>query len=216
MSVDEINKLLGNEFVNEFQRRMNLIMEPLREYIDEGTPMPLDKAVWERVVAKSIKNGKWVGAGKNIIDVRIDDKGVDVKTVSKEHKSRSTTEASMLQTFKEETKAYFNAKDENSIWNLFVNGWLAKVKNVKEYYLLGIVREKETLNCSLCCFKVIKTDLLYDPALCKFTSKSMKVFGLADPDFIETRVYSSKTRLEIKFKSKVWKDPNYCLQIYKF
>ena len=44
----------------------------------------------------------------------------------------------------------------------------------------------------------------------------MKVFGLADPEFIETRVYSSKTRLEIKFKNKVWKDADYCLPIYKF
>jgi hypothetical protein len=171
---------------------------------------------WRVSTSESIPNAEWCGAGKSIIDVKVGEIGIDVKGVSKEDKSKATTEASMYQTFQEETKQYFNGKDTKSIWDLFISGWLDKVKSVKEYYLIGIVREKETLNCSLCCFKVAKTDLLYEDKLCVFTKKSMKVTGLADPAFIETRVYSSKTRLEIKFKDKVWKDSNYCLQIYKF
>jgi len=216
MTVNEIQKLLGKDFSKTFQKEMDLIINPLRKYIAKGYPLALGKEQWEYVVAESIPKAEWCGAGKSIIDVRVQDKGIDVKGVSKQDKSKSTTEASMYQTFQEETKAYFNAKDTQKIWDLFVDGWLNKVKSVKEYYLIGIVREKETLNCSLCCFKVNNTALLYEDKLCNFTSKSMKVKGLGDPDFIETRVYSSKTRLEIKFKNKVWNDSTYCLQIYKF
>ena len=216
MQTNEIQSLLGNDFVRIFQQEMDLIISPLRKYIAKGYPLALGKEQWEYVVSESIIGAEWCGAGKSIIDVKVGNIGIDVKGVSKEHDSNSTTEASMFQTFQEETKAYFNSKDTQRIWNLFINGWLEKVKSVKEYYLIGIIREKETLNCSLCCFKVGKTDLLYEDRLCNFTKKSMKVTGLADPEFIETRVYSSKTRLEIKFKSKVWKDPAYSLEIYKF
>lgn len=216
MTVSEIEKLLGKDFAKTFQREMDLIISPLRKYIAKGYPLALGKEQWEYVVAESIPKAEWCGAGKSIIDVRVSDKGIDVKGVSKKQKATSTTEASMFQSFQEETKAYFNKKDTKSIWSLFVDGWLDKVKSVKEYYLIGIVREKETLNCSLCCFKVEKTDLLYEDSACEFTSKSMKVKGIGDPNFIETRVYISKTRLEIKFKNKVWSDSNYAMPIYKF
>jgi hypothetical protein len=218
MTVDEVEILLGKDFVKTFQTEMDLIINPLRKYIAKGYPLALGKEQWEYVVSESIPKGEWCGAGHGIVDVRVGEQGIDVKGVSKKSKSQSTTEASMFQSFKEETKAYFNNKDEESIWNLFVNGWLQKVKGIKEYYIISIVRDIETTDCSLCCFKVINTDLPYRQGLCSFTasSKSMKVTGLADPEFIDTRVFSSKTRLEIKFKSKVWKDPKYCLQIYKF
>jgi hypothetical protein len=216
MTVDEINTLLGKDFVKTFQKEMDLIINPLRKYIAKGYPLALGKEQWEYVVAESIPKAVWCGAGKSIIDVKVGNKGIDVKGVSKQDKSKSTTEASMYQTFQEETKAYFNTKDTKKIWGLFVDGWLEKVRSVKEYYLIGIVREKETLNCSLCCFKVDNTNLLYEDSACNFTNKSMKVSGIGDPDFLETRVYSSKTRLEIKFKDAVWKNPKYCLQIYKY
>lgn len=216
MNVLEIEKLLGKNFSKTFQKEMDLIIDPLRKYIAKGYPLALGKEQWEYVVSESIPNAEWCGAGKSIIDVKVNNIGIDVKGVSKQDTSKSTTEASMYQTFQEETKAYFNNKDKNKIWSLFIDGWLNKVKSVKEYYLIGIVREKETLNCSLCCFKVSKTDLLFEDSLCNFTNKSMKVNGIGDPNFIETRVYSSKTRLEIKFKNKVWSDPKYCLQIYKY
>jgi hypothetical protein len=217
MTVNEIKSLVGKNFVKTFQKEMDEYLAPYRKNVAKGRPLSMGKELWEYAVADSIKGAEWCGAGKSIIDVRIGDNvGIDVKSVSKELKSTATTEASMFQTFQEETKAYFNASDTKSIWELFIDGWLKKVKSVKEYYLIGIVREKETLNCSLCCFKVENTDLLYEDTACVFTSKSMKVQGIGNPEFLETRVYSSKTRLEIKFKNKVWQDSNYCLPIYKF
>ena len=216
MTVTEITALLGKTFSKTFQKEMDLIIDPLRKYISKGYPLALGKEQWEYVVAESIPKGKWCGAGKSIIDVRVNDKGIDVKGVSRQSKSSSSTEASMYQTFQDEAKAYFNDKDPEKIWNLFVEGWLGKVKSVKEYYLIGIVRQKETLDCSLCAFKVTKTDLPFHLENCKFSSKSMKVLGLADPALLETRVYISKTRLELKLKKKIWNDPLYSLPIYKF
>jgi hypothetical protein len=218
MTVAEMNKLLGKDFVKTFQVEMDLILAPLRKHLALGRPLSLGKELWEYVVADSIKDAEWCGAGKNIIDVRVNDCGFDVKAVSKQAKSTSSTEASMLQSFKDETKARFKSKDTAGIWDKFVGGWLSKVSSVKEYYLIGIIREKETLNCSICCFKVVKSALAFDPLLCEYTKSntSMKINGLGNPDFIETRVYSSKTRLEIKFKSKVWNDATYALPIYKF
>ena len=217
MTVKEIESLVGKTFVKTFQKEMDEYLAPYRKNVAKGRPLSMGKELWEYAVADSIKGAEWCGAGKSIIDVRIGDKvGIDVKSVSKELTSSATTEASMFQSFKEETKSYFNKNDTKSIWDLFVDGWLSKVKSVEEYYLISIVREKETLNCSLCAFKVADTSLLYEDTLCKFTKKSMKVSGIADPAFIETRVYSSKTRLEIKFKNKVWQDSNYALPIYKF
>ena len=218
MTVPEINTLLGPNFVSTFQTEMDLIINPLRKHIAMGRPLSMGKEIWEYVVSDSIQGGVWCGAGKNIIDVRVNDCGFDVKAVSKKIKSRSSTEASMLQSFKDDTKIRFKNKDTAGIWDKFVGGWLKKVSSVKEYYLIGIIREKETLNCSICCFRVIKTALPFDPLFCEYTktNTSLKVTGIADPEFIETRVYSSKTRLEIKFKNKVWQDSNYALPIYKF
>ncbi len=127
MTVSEIEKLLGKNFSKTFQKEMDLIINPLRKYIAKGYPLALGKEQWEYVVSESIPNAEWCGAGKSIIDVKVNDIGIDVKGVSKQDTSKSTTEASMYQTFQEETKAYFNSKDKNKIWSLFVDGWLKKV-----------------------------------------------------------------------------------------
>jgi hypothetical protein len=217
MTTTEIIQLVGPDFVTKFQEEMDLILEPLRKHIAKGRPLSLGKELWEYAVADSIAGGEWCGAGKSIVDVRIgSDIGIDVKSVSRNSSGTGTTEASMFQTFQEETKQYFNNGDTQSIWDLFVEGWIKKVSSVKNYYLIAIVREKETLNCAMSCFKVTDHKLLYEQSKCKFTKKSMKVSGIIDPDFANTIVYSSKTRLEIKFKKTLWQNEKYSLPIYKF
>ena len=217
MTVTEIQKLVGPNFIPTFQAEMDSILAPLRKHIAKGRPLSLGKELWEYAVADSIAGGEWCGAGKNIVDVRIGKNiGIDVKSVSRGSKGTGTTEASMYQTFQEETKQYFNNADTKSIWDLFVDGWLDKVNSIKNYYLIAIIREKETLDCSLSCFKVTDTPLLYEEAQCQFTKKSMNVSGIVDPDYAKTIVYSSKTRLEIKFKNALWNTPKYCLPIYKY
>jgi len=121
----------------------------------------------------------------------------------------------MFQTFKDETKKHFNENNTESLWNLFVEGWFKKTKSIKKYYLLTIIRDKKTLDCSLCCFRVNDVQINYSPNSCKLNNKTMKVHGIVNEDYADVLVYSSKTRLEIKFKKKLWKSKTYSMQIYK-
>jgi hypothetical protein len=43
----------------------------------------------------------------------------------------------------------------------------------------------------------------------------MKVDGIVNGDYADVLVYSSKTRLEIKFKRKLWESKIYSMQIYE-
>ena len=218
MTVSEIEALIGKDFVKKFQKEMNPIMKPLRKHIELGRPLSMGKELWEYVVADSIDGAEWNGAGKSALDVRLqgNNRGIDVKSVGKRIKSRMTAEASMFQNFNQDAKTHFKDKNSEGIWNIYVDGWSQKANSFDEYYLMGIIREKETLNCSLCCFSVKKHDLVFDESHCRYTGKFMYVTGLADPDLLHVRYYNSKSRLEVLFQKKCWTDPNYCLQIYKF
>lgn len=215
MTVDEIRTLVGPGFVTSFQEEMNSILEPLRKYIAMGRPLSLGKELWEYAVSDSIPRAEWNGAGHSMIDVKIGkDIGIDVKAVSKQKKSKLTTEASVFQNFNQDAKTYFSQQDTQGVWNIHVQGWLDKISTIKKYYMLGIIRDKATLDCSLCGFKVtnVKTAL----AEHRYTKTTVKFQNLVDPDFAEMHYYNSKTRLEIKLKSKCWTDPKYHLPIYKF
>ena len=50
MTVDEVEILLGKDFVKTFQTEMDLIINPLRKYIAKGYPLALGKEQWEYVV----------------------------------------------------------------------------------------------------------------------------------------------------------------------
>jgi hypothetical protein len=216
MTVSEVQVLLGKNFAETFQTEMDLIVSPLRKYIDKGFPLALGKEQWEYVVTESIPNAVWCGAGKSLIDVSIgDNKGIDVKGVGRGKKSKFTAEASMYQCFDQSAKTFFKNQDSQSLWKLYVDGWVDKAKSFDEYYLVAIIREKETLNCSVCCFKISDARPVYSEENCKFNKCSVMISGIADPDFIKVRYYNSKSRLEILFQQKCWNDPNYSFPIYQ-
>lgn len=217
MTVDETRSLLGADFVETFQTEMDLIIAPLRKYIAKGFPLALGKEQWEYVVTEAIPGAVWCGAGKSLIDVSLgDNKGIDVKGVGRGKKAKSTAEASMYQCFDQDAKTFFANRDAESLWNLYVRGWCAKAYQFDAYYLIAIIREKETLDCSLCCFKVLDSLPMYDEDSFTFKKCSAEIKGLADPEFVKVRYYNSKSRLEILFQKKCWADPNYALPIYKF
>lgn len=217
MTVTELSALIGKDFVKKFQAEMDPVLQPLRKHIAKGRPLSLGKELWEYAVTDSIPGAEWNGAGHSLIDVKIgNDIGIDVKSVSKESKKKFTAEASMFQNFDQDAKTHFTNGDANGVWDIHVNGWLAKISTIKEYYLLGIIRDKDTLDCSLCGFKVVNTVLPYLQENCVFRNKSIKIFGIADQDFINVRYYNSKSRLEIILTKKCWTDPVYSLPIYKF
>ncbi len=217
MPVADIQTLLGESFVKTFQKEMNAIIKPLRKHIEKGRPLSMGKELWEYVISDSIKGAEWNGAGHSLIDVKLSSGcGIDVKSVSKNIKSKNTTEASMFQNFNQDAKIHFKNKDSDGVWKIYVDGWCKKVDSFDQYYLIGIIREKETLNCSLCCFVVNKGDVPFIEENTRYTGKSIKISGLADPDFISIRYYNSKSRLEILFTQKCWSDPEYCLPIFKY
>jgi len=217
MTVQETTALLGPNFVSTFQSEMDTIINPLRKHIALGRPLSMGKELWEYVVADSIPGSTWNGAGHSLIDVMITPGvGADVKSVSYNKKSKLTTEASMYQNFDQNAKQYFANGDKEALWNLYVKGWFNKAHTFQKYYLIGILREKETLNCNLCCFDVTDKVPDYSEELFTCTKKMMYISGIADSDFLKIRYYNSKSRMEILFTKKCWTDPQYALPIYKF
>jgi hypothetical protein len=217
LTTQQTTTLLGPDFVPTFQTIMDRVIHPLRGWIDRGWPLSLGKELWEYAVTDSIVGAEWNGAGHSLIDVMITPGvGADVKSISFGAKAKQTTEASMYQNFNQDAELFFNNRDKQSLWNLYVNGWFNKAHTFEKYYLIGILREKATLNCNMCVFEVTDTAPVFADSFCTFTKKMMYISGVADQDFIKIRYYNSKSRLEILFQEKCWTDPLYTLPIYKF
>jgi len=215
MTIDEIKNLVGTTFISSFQKEMDSILKPLQKHIEKGRPLSLGKEIWEYAISDSIVNGEWCGAGSNIVDVKIgNDIGIDVKSIS--ISGNKTNSSSMYQTFYGETKKHFDNNNTENLWDLFVNGWYNKTTSIKNYYLMAIIRERETLDCSLCCFKLNPNiPVVYSNNLRKLNKKTMKVDGIVSDEYAHMVVYVSKTRLEISFKKKLWESKNHTLKIYK-
>jgi hypothetical protein len=215
MTVSEIQQLVGPTFADTFHNEVEKVLKPLRKYIDQGRPPSMGKEIWEYLVTDSIVGAEWCGAGKGIADVRIgDDASIDVKSL--QHDGKKTNEASMYQKLlKDDTAGYYNGFDKESLWKLLIEGWIKKIKSVKQYYLLAIIRNKETLQCSLIGFKVQDTGIEYDPGFFEATQASMKVNCLIDPEFAQIKIYRGKTRMEIRFEKKLYTNPAYSFSIYE-
>jgi hypothetical protein len=219
MTVSEIQQLVGPTFADTFHKEVEKVLAPLRKYIDQGRPPSMGKEIWEYLVtdsiADSIPDAVWCGAGKGIADVRIGDTAsIDVKSLQQD--GNQTSEASMYQKLlKDDTAGYYKGFDKESLWKLLVEGWIKKIKSVKQYYLLVIIRNKKTLQCSLIGFKVQDTGIKYDPDFFEATQASMKVNCLIDPELAQIKIYRGKTRMEIRFEKKLYADPAYSLPIYK-
>ena len=217
MTVTEISTLVGANFVSTFQTEMDSILAPLRKYILLGRPLSLGKELWEYAVSDSIPGAVWNGAGHSLIDVKIGtDIGIDVKSVSKQDTSKLTTEASIFQNFNQDAKTHFGNQHTQGVWDIHVQGWLDKISTIKEYYMLGIIRDKATLDCCLCGFKVVSTSKILSECQHRYTGATIKFHDLVDPDFADIHYYNSKSRLEIKFRHKCWTDTTYHLPIYQF
>jgi len=214
--VEELKSLICKDFVSNFQAEMDSYLAPYRKNVARGRPLSMGKELWEYAVADSIAGAEWCGAGKGIADVSISNTTkCDVKSL--QIIARTTTEASMYQplTSQEEASGFFKSKDKQSLWNLFVNGWLKKVSEIEEYYMLAIIRD-ENHNCSLAGFKVNNRQLEFSEDNCKFTKKSMKIKSIIDDKLANIKAYLGKTRLEIRITDKIFNDPNYIMNIYTY
>jgi hypothetical protein len=224
LTVDETKELIGHSFDSAFQLYADYVIKPLRRNIKLGRSLGLDKLQWEYFVADAITNAVHTGAGKSIIDVKIgDDIGIDVKGLQSQNKNQ-TTEASMFQTISQAAKASakFQKRDTQELWNLYISEWYKKLSTIKKYYLLVIVRDKKSHNCSVIAFKFNPDNFPeYSPDSFDFlTSKgkvtSAKITSLVDPNLLQIKIYSGKTRIEMRVQTKLIKDANYTYPVYDF
>lgn len=215
MQHEELQEFLGSKFHNTFQTEMTNIIRPLRKYLDKGYPLSLGKEIWEYVMCESLHDSVWSGAGNSIVDVHYNNIGCDIKSISISDGSH-TTEASLYQTFKETTSQYFHDGDIKSLWSLFIDGWQDKVCSVNDYRLLIIVRDKKTMNCSLCGFKPTGEKMFFSDENCVLSKSYMKITSVTDNDFADVKIYKSKTRLEIRLKRNFIQNPKYFLPIFDY
>jgi len=222
MSVKEIQKLVGPDFIKNFQIEIDLMLAPMRKHLALGRPLSMGKETWEYAVADSIVGADWAGAGNSIVDVKIGtDIGLDIKSVGK-GTGKKSGEASMYQTYDGDTDASFSRQDSELLWKTFIEGWSAKTKTVKHYYLLAIVKDK-SYNCSICGFKRVRDVPAFDPSFGSFLTEKGKeskgtwtIEQLADPKLLHTIVVRNKKRLEMRLRPVMHTDKKYCMEIYKF
>lgn len=217
MTVEEIQQLVGPTFADTFHNEFEKVIAPLRKYIDQGRPPSMGKEIWEYIVTDSINDAEWCGAGKGIADVKTKD-GISIDVKSLQLIGNYTTEASLHQKLlKKDSAEYYATSDVKYLWNLLVGGWIDKVKSVDDYRLLCIIRNKDTLQCSLVGFKVANTAVEFNLDDCKVSKAeaSISVTSLIDPNYAQIKLYRGKTRMEIRFSKGICSNPTYSLPIYK-
>ena len=198
--VKEHSKLLGKDFSKRFADEMHAYYSP---FLKKDRPVQLAKETWEYAVADSIDGAKWVGAGKNIIDVKAPNLEIDVKGLSCSTMKNTTTEASILQNNKLENDNFaslFESKDYSALKTMFVDPFVAKIKATNNLHVLCAVREKKTQMVHYCLLKVVEKE---NPNFVKemfMDAKRSVSVPMIDPKYGKTYLYIPKRRLEIRLK----------------
>ena len=192
--------LLGKDFNKRFANEMHAYYSP---FLNKGRPVQIAKETWEYAVADSIDNAEWVGAGKNIIDVKAPNLEIDVKGLSCSTMKNTTTEASILQNNKLENDNFaslFENQNYNALKDMFVEPFVAKIKATNNLHVLCAVREKKTQKVHYCLLKVVQKE---NPNFVKemfMDAKRSVSVPMIDPKYGKTYLYIPKRRLEIRLK----------------
>ena len=100
--ITDHDSILGKDFNKNFAVEMQAYYAP---FISKNRDIQVAKETWEYAVTDSITNAEWMGAGKNVIDVKAPIADLDVKGLSiGKITDKQSTEASFLQNNKEEKK----------------------------------------------------------------------------------------------------------------
>jgi hypothetical protein len=198
--IEEHSSLIGKDFSRRFANEMS---EYYRPFLNKSRPIQLAKETWEYAVADSIDGSDWVGAGKNIIDVRAPSIEIDVKGLSCQHLQGTTTEASILQNNKLENDNFaklFESKDFAGLKSMFVDPFFEKIKSTTNLHILCSIREKKVQNVHYCLLKVIeKPNDNFINEMYTDAKRSISV-PMIDPMYGKVYLYIPKRRLEIRLK----------------
>jgi len=197
--IEEHDALLGVDFNKRFTKEMQDYYAP---YQRKNRTICIGKETWEYATADSIPGGEWVGAGKNVIDVKapgieIDVKGISINKISKGY----TTEASVLQNNKSGTDNFmklFKDKDFNALKTMYVDSFVNKVQSTTNLHVLCSVREKSTKSVHYCLLKVEeKQNDTFIEEMGVSGSRTVDI-PMMDPEFGKVYLYIPKRRLELR------------------
>ena len=199
--ITDHDAILGKDFHKKFADEMKSYYAP---FIAKGRDIQVAKETWEYAVADSIVGASWVGAGKNVVDVKapiadFDVKGLSIGTIT----DSQTTEASFLQNNKQENDGFgklFESKDFLALKEMFVDPMDKKIAGTNNLHLLGIIREKSTRNVYYCLLKVETSNMSDSEFLSQMTTEGKRSVSLPmiDPQYGKTYIYIAKRRLEIR------------------
>jgi hypothetical protein len=203
------DSLLGKNFATRFANEMTAYYAP---FVTKGRAIQIAKETWEYAVSDSILGAQWVGAGKNVVDVRAPKLDIDVKGLSTAYISRSlTTEASYLQNNKVENDGFaslFKKQDFQSLKTMFVDPLQTKLKDTNNLHLLAIVREKTSGDVYYTLLKVVSSSLSDKEFVSQMkldAGRSVSI-PMIDPAYGKTYLYIPKRRLEIRLNCSGLKD----------
>jgi len=193
--------ILGKDFNKKFATFMADFYQPFKKH---NLDIQVAKETWEYGVTKGITGATWVGAGKNVVDVKtltadLDVKGLSCSTIS----SKQTTEASFLQNNKKQNDGFatlFESGDYSALKTMFVDPILEKIKNTNNLHMLCIVRDKAENEVYYSLLKVEKTSLTDQEFLSKMVADADRGVSvpMIDPAYGKTYIYIPKRRLEVR------------------
>lgn len=199
--ISDHEAILGKDFHKKFATEMKSYYAP---FVAKGRDIQVAKETWEYAVADSIVGASWVGAGKNVVDVKapladLDVKGLSIGIIT----DSQTTEASFLQNNKQENDGFgklFETKDFQALKEMFVDPMRKKIAGTNNLHLLGVIREKSTKNVYYCLLKVETSNLTDTEFLSQMYTEGKRSVSLPmiDPQYGKTYIYIAKRRLEIR------------------
>lgn len=199
--ISDHEAILGKDFNKKFSTFMADFYQPFKKH---NLDIQVAKETWEYGVTAGVPNASWVGAGKNVVDVKSPTADLDVKGLSCNWiASNQTTEASFLQNNKKENDNFaklFESKDFTSLKEMFVDPLKDKIKNTNNLHMFCIIRDKDYKDVYYALLKVEPTSLtdsefVADMALDAGRSVSVPMIDTA---YGKTYIYIPKRRLELR------------------
>ena len=200
--ITDHNAIISKDFNTKFTAFMTDFYAPFKKY---NLDIQIAKETWEYAVTNSILGASWVGAGKNVVDVKTPKADLDVKGLSIALMTAGqTTEASFLQNNKQENDGFgklFENKDFLALKQMFVDPMDDKIKGTNNLHLLGIIREKSTKKVYYCLLKVESSTTDDDDDFLSHMNidgKRSVTLPMIDPIYGKTYIYIAKRRLELR------------------
>lgn len=201
-------KILGADFSEKFAHEMQAFYAP---FANKGRPIQLAKETWEYAVADAIPGGKWMGSGKSVVDVNAPVCDLDVKGISCNNATGTTTEASILQNHQFENDNFmslFKSGDYTGLKKIYVDGLVEKMNKAIDPHVLCCIRNKKEKSVNYALFKVVKSNLNEDQFIQSMQAVNARSVStpIIDSNYGKIYLYIPKRRMELRLHLKGLQD----------